>query len=109
MVKAVRRVGEQATMARRYFISSLVSNAKSVLRAVRSHWGIENEVHWILDVTFREDDGRIRRDNGAENFAVLRHIALNLLKRETSAKLSIRAKRNQAAWDDGRRLKVLTG
>jgi predicted transposase YbfD/YdcC len=109
MVEAVRRVGEKATVARRYFISSLVSNAKSMLRAVRSHWGIENEVHWILDVTFREDDSRIRRDNGAENFAVLRHIALNLLKQEDSAKLSLRAKRNQAAWDDDYRLKVLTG
>jgi len=109
MVEAVRRVGEQATTARRYFISSLVSNARSMLRAVRSHWGIENEVHWILDVTFREDDSRIRRGNGAENFAVLRHIALNLLKRDNSAKLSLRARRNQAAWDDDYRLKVLTG
>jgi predicted transposase YbfD/YdcC len=109
MVEAVRRIGEEVTAARRYFISSLVSNAKLMLRAVRSHWGIENEVHWILDVTFREDDSRIRRDNGAENFAVLRHIALNLLKRENSTKLSLRAKRNQAAWDDDYRLKVLTG
>ena len=109
MVEAVHRVGEEATAARRYFISSLVSNARSMLRAVRSHWGIENKVHWILDVTFREDDSRIRRDNGAENFAVLRHIALNLLKRENSTKLSLRAKRNQAAWDDDYRLKVLTG
>jgi predicted transposase YbfD/YdcC len=109
MVEAVRRVGEETTVARRYFISSLVSNAKTMLRAVRAHWGIENEVHWILDVTFREDDSRIRRGNGAENFAVLRHIALNLLKRETSTKLSLRAKRNQAAWDDDYRLKVLAG
>jgi len=109
MVEAVRRVGEQATTARRCFISSLVSNARLMLRAVRSHWGIENGVHWILDVTFRKDDSRIRRGNGAENFVVLRHIALNLLKRETSAKLSLRARRNQAAWDDDYRLKVLTG
>lgn len=109
MVEAVRRVGEEATTTRRYFISSLKSNAKSVLYAVRSHWGIENDVHWILDVTFREDDSRIRRGNGAENFAVLRHIALNLLKLENSSKLSLRAKRNQAAWDDDYRLKVLTG
>ena len=109
MVEAVRRVGEKVTATRRYFISSLVSNAKPMLRAVRSHWGIENELHWILDVTFREEDSRIRRGNGAENFAVLRHIALNLLKRENSSKLSLRAKRNQAAWDDDYRLKILTG
>ena len=109
MVEAVRRIGEQTTTTRRYFISSLKSDAKLMLRAVRSHWGIENKVHWVLDITFREDDCRIRRGNGAENFAVLRHIALNLLKRENSAKQSLRAKRKNAAWDDDYRLKVLTG
>jgi len=109
MVQSVRRIGEERTTTRRYFISSLESNAKLMLHAVRSHWGIENKVHWILDITFREDDSRIRRGNGAENFAVLRHIALNLLKRENSTKQSLRAKRKQAAWDDAYRLKVLTG
>jgi predicted transposase YbfD/YdcC len=109
MVKTVRRTGEEVTTTCRYFISSLESDAKLMLSAVRSHWGIENKVHWILDITFREDDSRIRRGNGAENFAVLRHIALNLLKRENSTKLSLSAKRNQAAWDDDYRLKVLTG
>jgi predicted transposase YbfD/YdcC len=109
MVQSVRRIGEERTTTRRYFISSLESNAKLMLHAVRSHWGIENNVHWILDITFREDDSRIRRGNGAENFAVLRHIALNLLKRENSTKQSLRAKCKRAAWDDGYRLKVLTG
>ena len=74
----------------------------------RSHWGIENKVHWVLDITFREDDCRIRKGNGAENFAVLRHIALNLLRRETSTKLSLRARRKKAAWDQEYMLKVLT-
>ena len=109
MVEATRRIGEQTTTKRRYFISSLETNAEQMLNAVRSHWGIENNVHWVLDVTFREDDCRIRRGNGAENFAVLRHIALNLLKRENSAKRSLRAKRKKAAWDDDYLLKVLTG
>ena len=109
MVEAVRQTGEETTTTRRYFISSLESDAKLMLRAVRSHWGIENKVHWILDITFREDDSRIRRGNGAENFAVLRHIALNLLKQENSAKRSLRAKRKKAAWDDDYLLKVLTG
>lgn len=80
-----------------------------MLRAVRSHWGIESEVHWVLDITFREDDCRIRRGNGAENFAVLRHSALILLKRENSAKRSPRAKRSKAAWDHDYLLTVLTG
>jgi predicted transposase YbfD/YdcC len=109
MVEAVRRIGEQTTTTRRYFISSLESDAELMLRSVRSHWGIENEVHWVLDITFREDDCRIRRGNGAENFAVLRHIALNLLKREKSAKRSIKAKRKKAAWDDDYLLMVLNG
>ena len=83
--------------------------AESMLNAVRTYWDIENEVHWVLDITFREDDSRIRRGNGAENFAVLRHITLSLLKRETSTKVSLRAKRKKAAWDDDCLLLVLTG
>ena len=109
MVEAERRIGEKTTTTRRYFISSLKSDAESMLNAVRSHWGIENEVHWVLDITFREDDSRIRRGYGAENFAVLRHITLNLLKRETSTKASLRTKRKKAAWDDDYLLMVLTG
>jgi predicted transposase YbfD/YdcC len=97
-------------VTRRYFISSLKSDAERLLRAVRGHWGIENKVHWVLDIAFREDDCRIRKGNGAENFAVLRHIALNLLRRETSAKRrSLKGKRKKAAWDEEYLLKVLTG
>jgi len=108
MVQSERRLGEETTVTRRYFISSLKSDAELLLHAVRSHWGIENKVHWVLDITFREDDCRIRKGNGAENFAVLRHIALNLLRRETSTKLSLRARRKKAAWDQEYMLKVLT-
>jgi predicted transposase YbfD/YdcC len=109
MVQAVRRVGEQTTTARRYFISSLESDAKLMLHAVRTHWGSENKAHSVLDITFRKDDCRIRRGNGAEHFAVLRHIALNLLKRENSPQRSLRAKCKKAAWDEDYLLKVLTG
>jgi predicted transposase YbfD/YdcC len=76
---------------------------------VRTHWGIENKVHWVLDIVFREDDCRVRKGNGAENFAVLRHIALNLLRAETSTKRSLKGKRKKAAWDEQYLLKVLTG
>ena len=107
MVQSERRIGNQKTTTRRYFISSLKSDAKQLLNAIRTHWGIENKVHWVLDVTFREDDSRIRKGNGAENFAVLRHIALNLLKQEKSTKLSLRAKRKRAAWDPDYLPKVL--
>jgi predicted transposase YbfD/YdcC len=109
MVQAERRLGDETTVTRRYFISSLQSDAEQLLHAVRTHWGIENKVHWVLDIAFREDDCRIRKGNGAENFAVLRHIALNLLRRETSAKCSLKGKRKKAAWDEQYLLKVLAG
>jgi predicted transposase YbfD/YdcC len=82
-----------------YFISSLPADAKLLLHAVRAHWSVENTFHWTLDVTFREDDARLRVGHSAENFAVLRHIAFNLLKRHP-AKLSLKRKRYKAALDD---------
>lgn len=109
LVQSQRQVDDQATVKRRYYIASLKSDAQLLLQAVRGHWGIENKLHWVLDVTFREDDCRIRKGNGTENFAVLRHIALNLLRRETSAKRSIKGKRMKAALDDKYLLKILTG
>ena len=109
MVKSERTIiGEASTLKYRYFISSLDSNAQLGLHAVRTHWEIENKVHWILDIAFREDDSRVRKGNGAENLAVLRHIALNLLKHEKSRKGSIKGKRKMAGWDNDYLLKVLT-
>jgi predicted transposase YbfD/YdcC len=109
MIQTERQLGDQTTVTRRYFISSLKSDAERQLKAVRGHWGIENKLHWVLDIAFREDDCRIRKGHGAENFAVLRHIALNLLRRETSAKRSIKGKRMKAALDEKYLFKVLTG
>lgn len=110
MVKSQRTViGEETTIKYRYFISSLACDAQLILHAVRTHWGIENKVHWILDIAFREDDCRVRKGNGAENFAVLRHLALNLLKHEQSLKCGIKAKRKKAGWDHDYLLKVLAG
>jgi predicted transposase YbfD/YdcC len=107
MVKAERRIGDKTSCEVRYYISSLPGQAEPVLEAVRSHWGIENQVHWILDVAFREDESRIRKGNGAQNFAIIRHIALNLLKHENTAKCGIKAKRLKAGWDENYLLKVL--
>jgi predicted transposase YbfD/YdcC len=108
MVEAIREViGGKKTVERRYFISSLEANAKQTLKAVRGHWAIENQLHWCLDIGFREDDCRIREAKSAENLATLRHIGLNLLKQETSCKLGIKSKRKKAGWDNSYLLKVL--
>ena len=103
-----RRQGEETTQKDRYFIASLTSGAQHILEAVRSHWGIENELHWTLDIAFREDESRIRKDHGAENFAVLRHIALNLIKQEKTKKASVKGKRLSAGWDEEYLLKILS-
>ena len=108
MVEAEREVlGEAASVERRYFISSLGADAKQALRAVRGHWQVENSLHWVLDVAFREDGCRTRTGHAPENLATLRHIAVNLLKQERSCKLGIKSKRLKAGWDERYMLKVL--
>ena len=100
MVEAERHIGETVSVERRYYLSSLALNVHQFAEAVRGHWSIENAVHWSLDVSFREDDCRIRTGHAPENFAVLRHIALNLLKHDTRCKRGIKTKRLKAGWDN---------
>jgi predicted transposase YbfD/YdcC len=107
MVESERTLAGETTVESRYYILSLPSNAQTFGNAVRAHWGIENSVHWVLDVTFREDESRIRMGHGPENFAILRHIALNLLREETSFKGSIKTKRLKCGWNDAYLAKVL--
>lgn len=94
---------------KRYYISSLGPKATQILEATRAHWGIENKVHWVLDIAFREDESRLRMGNGQENMAALRRWALNLIRQETSVKMSIKTKRLKAGWDNDYLLKVLFG
>lgn len=107
-IRAQRHVGEEKSCEDRYHLASLVG-AKRILWAVRSHGGIENELHWTLDLAFDEDHCRVRKDHGPQNFAILRHIALNLLKQEKTVKRGIKGKRLLAAWNQDYLLKVLAG
>lgn len=108
MVISTRIVAGKQTKKIRFYISSLSSDPKQLLHVVRRHWAIENELHWVLDVALNEDRSRVRKDQAPENFAVLRHIALNLLKQEKTAKGGIHAKQLQAAWKQEYLLKVLS-
>jgi len=107
-IRAQRWIGEEKSSEDRYHIAS-ITGAKRVLGAVRSHWGIENELHWTLDLAFDEDRCRVRKDHGPENFALLRHIALNLLKQEKTCKRGIKGKRLLAGWNQDYLLMVMAG
>ena len=109
MVEACRTSGDKTTREVRYYISSLAPQAKSLAEAIRTHWSIENPLHWVLDVAFREDECRIRNGHAPENFTLLRHLALSALNQETTAKVGIKNKRLRAGWDDDYLLKVLAG
>ena len=98
MVTSERRMAEKTTREVRYYISSVPSDARLILRAVRGHWSVENSLHWVLDMVFRGGESRLRKDNGAHNSALLRRISLNLLKQEQTSKLSLRGKRLLAGW-----------
>ena len=105
-VRGTREVNGEVSVYDRYFLTSL-TNAETLAYAVRSHWGIENGLHWVLDVAFSEDQSRARTDHAQANLVTLRHLALNQLKREKSLKASVKAKRMRAGWDDHYLLRVL--
>lgn len=101
LVEAERRIlGQPPTIEQRYYLVSFEGNVQRFAQGVRSHWSIENQLHWVLDVAFQEDASRIRKDHAPANLAVVRHIALNLLRQDSSAKGGIKAKRLQAGWDN---------
>jgi predicted transposase YbfD/YdcC len=107
MVESSREIAEKVTVERRYYLSSLKLGVETFARAVRGHWGVENKVHWVMDVCFREDQSRARQGYAAENLATLRRLALNLLKREKTKKRGIRGKQLNAGWDLSYLLRLL--
>ena len=107
MVEAIREIGAQRTVERRYYLSSLPLGVETFARAVRGHWGVENKLHWVLDVQMREDQSRARAGYAAENLATLRRLALNLLKREKTKKRGIRGKQLNASWKHAYLLRLL--
>jgi predicted transposase YbfD/YdcC len=107
MVESIREINGKATLERRYYLSSLKLGVETFARAVRGHWGVENKLHWVLDVCFGEDQSRARQGYAAENLATLRRLALNLLKQEKTKKRGIRGKMLNASWDHPYLLRLL--
>jgi predicted transposase YbfD/YdcC len=108
MVESERSIHGQTSIEYRYYIGSIENNAALFGQSVRHHWGIENSLHWQLDMGFREDESRIRKGYSAENFAVMRHVAINLLKQDKTTKLGVKNKRLKAGWDDNYLVKLLS-
>jgi len=109
MVESERRLpGQSTSIERRYYLVSLDGDVQRFAQCVRSHWGIENQVHWVLDMAFNEDASRIRKDHAPANLAIIRHIALNLLRQDSSSKVGIKAKRLKAGWDNDYLSRILS-
>ncbi|HFB66189.1 MAG TPA: ISAs1 family transposase [Aeromonadales bacterium] len=108
-IQSTREINEDCTTEKRYYISSLGLDAKKTAATVCSHWAVENKLHWVLDVSFREDESRIRRGNGAEVMSMLRRLTLNLLKQNTTSNASMKRKRKIALMDEQLLSEIING
>lgn len=109
MIEETREVNGKTSVERRFFISSLPADAKSIALAVRAHWQIENALHWTLDVVFNEDQSRVRKDHAAENMAMIRHMTLNMIRnaKHQFKATSLKALRKRAGWEDASLQRIL--
>jgi len=108
LVESIRDMNGKSTVEYRYYLSSLRADAEYIGKVIRGHWGIENSLHWVLDVVFNEDKARNRKDHSAANMTIIRHMAVNLVKKDKSSKASIRGRRLKAGWDDNYLLKIIS-
>jgi predicted transposase YbfD/YdcC len=108
-IESTRRIGDTVSTEARHYLSSLPPDAPALAQIIRSHWRIENSLHWVLDVAFREDDSRVRVGHAPENLAIVRHLALNLLRQDTSRRVGLANKRFRAALDTTYLRSILTG
>ena len=108
-IRECKATGEKTQQVAYYVSNAKTDDVELIHRMIRAHWGVENGLHWVLDVAFDEDRVRARTGNAAANLAVVRHMALNLLKRETTLKLGVANKRRRAAWNPSYLLQVMTG
>ena len=108
-IESTRRSGDTITAEARHYLSSVPADARALYQAIRGHWGIENRLHWVLDLAFHEDASRVRADHAPENLAIVRHIALNLLRRDPSRRIGLANSRFRAALDDGYLRSILNG
>jgi predicted transposase YbfD/YdcC len=109
MMESERTVDGKTSIEYHYYIGLIKNSATEFARGARGHWGVENGLHWVLDVALREDDCRVRKGNAPENFALLRHIAVNAVKRERTKKLGVKNKRLKAGWDETYLARILCG
>jgi predicted transposase YbfD/YdcC len=108
-IESTRRIGDAVSTEARHYLSSLPADAKLLSTAIRSHWGIENRLHSVLDLAFHEDASRVRADHAPENLAIIRHIALNLLRRDPSRRIGLANSRFKAALNDAYLRSILAG
>lgn len=108
-VESQREIKGKISTEKRYYISSLEADAKELAESIRGHWSIENALHWSLDINFRADESRMRKGHSQENFVILRHLALSLLKQEKSSRRGLKGKRLKAGWGNKYLLKILKG
>ena len=107
MIERQRKVGPSVSLERHYYISSLSADVAHLMRVIRTHWQVENRLHWVLDVVFSEDQSRIRKGHAAANLALVRRLAVSALQREQSLKRGIAIKRLRAGWNEAYLFKVL--